>query len=344
MKLTIALLGLLPSAYAMCPDACSGHGACGKDDTCACYANWQGNNCGYKTCAYTSAWSDTKDATVAGREPHYYTECGNRGTCNRDSGLCECNDGYEGKGCARLSCLEGCSGHGTCETMLTQNAGYTGWDSEKILHCKCDPGYEGSDCSQRMCMLGDDPMSMRTPDGSSAQTAEVQTLELDGSTAAWPTGSFVLEYTDWRGEKWQTYPISGDTVNPIVIEEALEALPNYAIPDCTVTTATGHDEANFVSKFAITFVNSANSGDQINLSPIQNWDSNSAGGCDIDGCQPRFVKLAPAPTTLSVTETTKGTTEKLVCSGRGECNGDDGLCECYEGYFGQACEGQTIIM
>lgn len=39
--------------------------------------------------------------TVLTNTGHYYMECSNKGICNRDSGVCECFDGYEGSACQR---------------------------------------------------------------------------------------------------------------------------------------------------------------------------------------------------------------------------------------------------
>jgi hypothetical protein len=46
----------------------------------------------------------------------------------------------------------------------------------------------------------------------------------------------------------------------------------------------------------------------------------------------------------SVTETTKGTYESYECSNRGACDGKSGLCTCYEGYSGQSCQTQTVLV
>jgi len=46
----------------------------------------------------------------------------------------------------------------------------------------------------------------------------------------------------------------------------------------------------------------------------------------------------------SVSETAKGTYESYECSNRGACDGKSGLCTCYEGYSGQSCQTQTVLV
>merc|ERR1712054_205030 len=46
----------------------------------------------------------------------------------------------------------------------------------------------------------------------------------------------------------------------------------------------------------------------------------------------------------NVAETTKGTFESYECSNRGACDGKSGLCACYEGYSGESCQTQTVLV
>merc|ERR1711871_1672093 len=46
----------------------------------------------------------------------------------------------------------------------------------------------------------------------------------------------------------------------------------------------------------------------------------------------------------SVAETTKGTFESYECSNRGACDRKSGLCACYEGYSGESCQTQTVLV
>jgi len=65
-------------------------------------------------------------------EGHFYMECSNRGLCDRKTGECECFDGYTGIGCSRLACAEGCSGHGTCETVDELRRQTPAWQSFSV--------------------------------------------------------------------------------------------------------------------------------------------------------------------------------------------------------------------
>ena len=116
---------LFASAHASCDNLCSGHGTCGKNGVCKCYDNWglglshDSGDCSDRICPFDFAWVDLPDNK--GRF-HKYAECSGQGLCSRDSGLCECFPGYEGKACQRTACPNSCSGHGRCEYI--QNLGY----------------------------------------------------------------------------------------------------------------------------------------------------------------------------------------------------------------------------
>jgi len=56
------------------------------------------------------------------------------------------------------------------------------------------------------------------------------------------------------------------------------------------------------------------------------------------------VEIKGAVGSCSVTEAVKGTYESDVCSSRGNCDGAAGLCTCHEGYSGEACETQTVLV
>jgi len=38
-----------------------------------------------------------------------------------------------------------------------------------------------------------------------------------------------------------------------------------------------------------------------------------------------------------------GNTERITCSGRGMCDYGNGLCQCFSGYYGGACEYQNAL-
>jgi len=321
-KIILLILGLAMGANAICPgadSACSGHGSCQPNDKCLCYRNWQGIDCSQRKCPQVTAWADVIETGNAGetRDAHYYAECAGKGVCDRNTGQCECFPGFEGKGCTRMSCPNNCNGHGTCEYLDEINTSYTGWDAHKIQICRCDPGFDGYDCSRKLCRTGDDPMTA----GSAPETQRI-----DISAAS--TGDFALKFTDWRGETWTTWVFDYSTVTALAIKEALEAIPNQAVPSVTVTESSS-------KVFDVTFDLVHNTGNQ-NLLMVLSTQ------CNTDGCQPFLTNGLDASGTI--TQQTASDMEAAVCSNRGTCNFNTGICECESGYYGESCSDQTIIM
>ncbi|CAK9025940.1 Phenylacetaldehyde reductase (2-phenylethanol synthase), partial [Durusdinium trenchii] len=212
------VLGLVAVARGECPNQCSGHGRCTnykmtlstasttvpahqvptgggitthgydantpKKDSCTCFQRvedgnnvyaWTGADCSQRTCPHGYSWDS---APVAANSHHVYAECSNRGTCDRNTGVCQCFPGYEGKGCVRSSCPNQCSGHGKCKTLneiaklRSENTAWdsitefsysliqykNAWDAEKMQGCECDAGFRGADCSLIECPSAADPM------------------------------------------------------------------------------------------------------------------------------------------------------------------------------------------
>jgi len=246
-RVVLLVSALVASVYAACDNQCSGHGSCGIDDVCTCYDNWgvgQGHDsgdCSDRVCPYELAWVDTPDK--AGKF-HKYAECAGRGICDRGTGECQCFDGYEGKGCARTTCPNDCSGHGTCEYIEDMTKGdrfnrwdaakrkflydpvnyaFSDWDAGKTRGCVCDALYSDVDCSKRMCPYGNDVLDIIDDYDSSSTTYQVQTLrfytdyasdpgdasngETGGKTGDLTGATFALTFRSKLNETFTTIPI-----------------------------------------------------------------------------------------------------------------------------------------
>lgn len=240
-------------------------------------------------------------------------------------------------------------------------------------------------CDARECPKGDDPLTTgQVPHkiylgvgvfAGFASTSD--SLTAAGTANGINTGltnakddEFILVYTDGNtGKKWKTWAISATAPTAIFIEEALEALPNFAVPSITVTEivpAGGAVTGGFI--FEITFSDSVNTG-------VQTLEVELTG-CPVDGCSVVYqgiqsdldgtrgetigsgariytasdgvageIKFTSDGSTIKATVTAvDGTTELARCSNRGSCDTEAGLCECYEGYSGPACNIQIAIM
>jgi len=165
--LTLIVVMMFALAAAYCPNGCSGHGKCGANDKCECYARidgepaWTEADCSQRTCPKSKAWV----GDVAGANNlHPVVECSNKGTCNGKTGQCSCFTGYEGIACERTVCPNSCSNAGVCfteekladETNVAGLVYTTPWDHDKHVGCVCDLGRRGPDCSLIECPSGAD--------------------------------------------------------------------------------------------------------------------------------------------------------------------------------------------
>lgn len=247
----MAMVLLVAPALGACPNKCSGHGRCGVNDVCDCMQNWIGGDCSMRLCPLVRAWQDT---AVGDNDAHYYKECGARGTCDREKGICDCDVGFTGSGCRRMVCPDDCSGHGVCDFIeeLAQNSfdkrvggdrstKYELWDQEKIMGCKCDPGYEGHSCAKRVCPKGDDQLtpnqiemvqavSLKTNAAGAAASVEMYLTYFDPYGTAFTTSAFIID---------TAYAGLVPAVDPCVkMQTALNRLPNNVLNKVTVTSTS----------------------------------------------------------------------------------------------------------
>jgi len=249
MKIFALAAALIGTAWARCNNDCSGNGICNAGSVCECELNFLGNDCSDRLCLFGKAFIDSplgdinangmidtdqqiqyqhanglvgeqydnayglarQTNTDAWNEAHFYRECSNKGICDRTTGQCACFPGYEGEGCRRITCPNGCSNHGQCVNMAVSNNDYGAWDEKKTVECQCDPGYTGADCSLRKCPKGTDPISTVYMNDNSVYKIEWgQVTGKWPATAELPNGQvhWTISYKDDYGDIWTTSAVT----------------------------------------------------------------------------------------------------------------------------------------
>jgi len=328
--LIVAFAAVIAMGMAACPNHCSGRGTCGSDDVCSCYSRYQGPDCSERKCKMNIAWVDGDVAS-----PHEYAECSNRGVCDRETGECMCQDGFDGAACQRLKCPNDCSGHGTCEYIGDLGSyASSNFDATKIQGCKCDGGWEGYDCSLRMCPRGDDPLTIHLDPATGDQFVISVRSASSGSRLA---GNAVWIVEDLYGT-WETsrpFDVSSSSQARTALEDTdiIVELNSLNITNYDVAEGDGY-----------TFTFRLSNPAHVTTVAIE------AKACDDGGCYGKramsVIKDSSADNayTKNADSADLSLLEAAVCSNRGMCDRATGICQCFEGHTGLACETQTILV
>jgi hypothetical protein len=232
--LVVFVLLYVQQSYGQCQDRCNSNGICNVHAQCECFPGYKGSKCSLKTCPTGPRFADIAYKV---NQAHEVVECSGQGTCNTQSGACECYEGWGGPRCERRECPNNCNSRGTCMTLrdaareyngwsLNHSTTYTAWDADTTVGCFCDPGYAGYDCSKKLCDYGVDPRDVAPYNGY-----EKVHLVCDCSTAACG-GKFKMRF---KGRNALTY-LTGDSVAADVVEHIISTGAYYA-----QTTAYGAD-------------------------------------------------------------------------------------------------------
>lgn len=342
------IFSIIISLSFACENQCSGHGECQKQDKCECYPGWGAADCSQRACPFSESWtysalgdlnhdgavttdsvliqwnqSPVPESVTSKSDIHRYAECSNAGICNREKGECECFAGYTGAACQRKSCptaVEGevCSSHGRClstKNLLSKTANkYNYWEVDKEFSCVCDEGWSGITCNQRDCPRSFDPLQM-----------DVQPVFMIGYKPDFQEHIHILRYK-YDNVIYQSLPIV--TRRTVTNRES-----NIYVPK-TLDEAEKRDYAEEV-RIAISVI------------PVLTQTRVEIGSegtikIQVDGLDPdKFLISSVVKDDISHISTGRirsSVVETHECGNRGMCNHSTGTCECFNGFYGRACD------
>lgn len=244
---------------------------------------------------------------------------------------------------------------------------YYSWDKSKSFGCVCDPQWGDYDCSKRMCDYGTDIMDHRL-DMSAPQKYQVQKISFAAtgtSAAETMSGTFALTFKSKVNETFTTEPIvlayaasaSQGVVGSFAdflkdIQTGLESLPNQVIDVVQVTgeiraTQTALAGSGTQGQATVIYPNVIDiyvSFTGANVQGPQNLLTVRAYPCG-DGCTPKLTGLSYLSVQYdAIYQTTAADYSSYECGRRGKCDYTTGICQCFSGYTGQACNTITALV
>jgi len=169
------------------------------------------------------------------------------------------------------------------------------------------------------------------------QVQQITFLQSTGSANYALSGkTFALTFKSKLNETFTTIPIVISMTDLRTfssdVTRALVSLPNGVVDDVQVAASASYTELSL----NISFVGEAVQGPQYLLTV-------EASYCG-DGCTPKISGASLYPRSENVTEVQLADYNSYECGRRGKCDYTSGLCTCFEGYTGVACNTVTALV
>jgi hypothetical protein len=345
---------------------CAGRGLCDRaTGECACFEGYTGKGCRRTTCP---------------------NDCSGHGTCEYLAELRnDLGDNFKW------------TGNLPSRNQYDFEFGLL-WDAYKTRACVCDPKWTDIDCSRRMCPKGNYALYSNTE-----PTAEMQAVVItnvfnptsDGISANGDTklyndlgyktdlglgnnqtetnGEFALTFRSTLNEEFTTVTMNVYNLTEMIVEEALNSLPNKVVEEAEVVLYRNLSKYNATTYglngvpvsvsdktydqpypfdraynytwydtdlvIKITFSGAMTTGNQYSLEC-------KTAFCDA-GCQPKLehpLDFKKGSECMVLNDFVPANAVNIECSGRGACDYGSGVCECYEGYTDEYCSTQTALI
>ena len=231
--------------------------------------------------------------------------------------------------------------------------------------CLCDPGYQGIDCAERQCPRGADPLlNDERWCGHTACAWEVQsfTLQKTGTTTyrvsltdSVNVTHVALATLDTAGNTYNGFVDPSSAVFPSVLPEptttlagqimaALRATPAGLLQQVEVWPAAAVGTSPQDLTFRVTFVGVAGNQELLTVEVYA-----GAGGITCNPDHPAYAadtaggSCAANGASRTVFRKTVGNRPETECATRGNCDFKTGVCKCFTGFYGAACENQNAL-
>ena len=336
-----------------CPEKCNGKGVCEHQDLsgtpkCTCQEGFTGETCNV-TCPNGQDNNGTTE--VCGGHGECFAEhgkaecicspaysgiscqamcnngCMGRGECGlSEQGVptCRCDAGYSGDSCQFTTCLNDCSGHGSCDGDGS---------------CTCDREHEGEDCSQRRCPDGCnghgtcDPIEFTCDcvmgwldDACSEKVSCVNDCNGHGDCMVErdPATNALLPQCDCHGE-WHG-PACGRQMCPRGVN---------------TLSCSGHGSCGDDGQCACDGMFEGSACEQHDCTMSKSIGGANATECSGHGtCQEAACVCDLGYTDSSCSIRSCPSFDNKLCGGKGSCD-PDGTCACLKEWEGEACHLKT---